>query len=61
MSFSDAARRAHNLIAVSHQEGDTKTQAIAEILKAMADGLEAETRDIKRTLQTVQDQVRNLR
>lgn len=61
MSLSRAAHLAHNLVAQSVEDRDTKTEALATILKELARGLEEETRDIKRSLQNLEYQVRNLR
>lgn len=61
MSLNRAIQLAYNMRADAEQAGNKDKAELAMFLKELADGLEAELRDIKQTLRQLQDQTRNLR
>lgn len=61
MSFSHAKHLAHNIQARANERGDEETAEMAQLLKEIAEGLESEMRDINRTLQNLEYQIRNMR
>ena len=61
MSLDNARRLAHNMRATADQQGDAHRAELAQFFHELTDGLERELRDIKQSLQQLQDQTRNLR
>ena len=61
MSLNRATQLAHNMRVDAEQAGNKDKAELAMFLKELADGLEAELRDIKQALRQLQDQTRNLR
>lgn len=60
MSLSTAKHLAHNMRARATERGDQEAAELAQVLHEIAEGLENEHRDIKRTLDEIRDKVRNL-
>ncbi|RZL89101.1 MAG: hypothetical protein EOP82_20835 [Variovorax sp.] len=54
---TSARRAAH---AASARQGDRDKAAVFELLSQLAEALDSEVRDIKYSLRTIEDQVRNL-
>ncbi|MEJ5028801.1 hypothetical protein [Comamonas sp. MYb69] len=61
MSFINAKHLAHNIRARAHERGDQETAEMIKVLEEIVEGLDSEMRDIKRTLQNLEYQIRNLR
>jgi len=61
MRLQDVQTSARRAAHASAQQGDRDKAAVFELLSQLAEALDSEVRDIKYSLRTIEDQVRNLR